>query len=114
MTLRSNQSLNYRPTENRKKLDPLDRHSDGINRMMPYISNDHISKVYNIYAPYIKGGVHRNQKNKDKYGMKGKPYDYGLVYGNRASPNSSVNYGENKAGPKRKLSPINRKNLIMI
>lgn len=86
--------------------------------MLPYISNDHISKVYDSKSPYSKGGSYliNKYRPKDK-SLKGsnKLYDYANIYGSRQSSNEhNSDYAIKGMIPKRKLSPLNRRNLVMI
>lgn len=82
--------------------------------MIPY--NDHISKVYNIYAPYLKNAqglptkqikYDKNLKNIDKY------YEYSNIYKSKKIVDSSLNMAS-KVIPNRKLSPLGSKNKIKI
>lgn len=81
--------------------------------MIPY--NDHISKVYNIYAPYLKNAqglptkqikYDKNLKNIEKY------YEYNNIYKSKKIVDSSMLHLPNKVIPNRKLSPIGNKNKI--
>ena len=83
--------------------------------MIPY--NDHISKVYNIYAPYLKNAqglptkqikYDKNLKNIEKY------YEYSNIYKSKKVVDSSSLNMPNKVIPNRKLSPIGNKNKIKI
>jgi hypothetical protein len=81
--------------------------------MIPY--NDHISKVYNIYAPYLKNaqGIptkaikynDKSLKNIEKY------YEYNNIYKSKKSVDL-LHLNPNKVVPNRKLSPIGGKNKI--
>lgn len=80
----------------------------------PY--NDHISKVYNIYAPYLKNAqglptkqikYDKNLKNIEKY------YEYNNIYKSKKSIDSSAILPV-KVIPNRKLSPIGNKNKIKL
>lgn len=83
--------------------------------MLPY--NDHISKVYNIYAPYLKNAqglptkqikYDKNIKNIEKY------YEYNNIYKAKKHTESSVLHIASKVVPNRKLSPIGNKNKIKL
>lgn len=98
--------------------------------MLPYVNNDHISKIYKILAPpYLKNNVNVQNSNSkprggsnDKISMKNieKYYEYNNQ--NYKSKNSnnldlSINYGiptNIKIVPNRKLSPINNKKMIKL
>ena len=74
----------------------------------PHPYNDHISKVYNIYAPYLKNAhgiptkqikYEKNVKNIEKY------YEYNNIYKSKNSP---------KVIPNRKLSPLGNKKIKLV
>jgi len=85
--------------------------------MIPY--NEHISKVYNIYAPYLKNsqGLPTKQikyndkswKNVEKY------YEYNNIYKSKNSMDL-LHMNPNKIIPNRKLSPLgsNNKNKVKL
>ena len=93
--------------------------------MIPYLNNEHISNVYQIYNPYKGAAANTNvlSVNKMKYEIKGynknqKYSEYKTNAGQKKENlDSSVNYGSHSGGkkvvPNRKLSPIGKK-LIQI
>jgi len=91
--------FNSKPSNNSRSIEKV--------KVIPY--NDHISKVYNIYAPYLKNaqGVPTKQikyndkslKNIEKY------YEYNNIYKSKKSVDL-LHLNPNKIIPNRKLSPI--------
>lgn len=95
-------------------------------KLMPYVNNEHISNIYKIYAPYMKGqspikyNKYSLEKNKNSNGnyLKNleKYYDYYNVYKpmkivNSESNINSINSQRVNVVPNRKLSPL-KKNVI--
>ncbi len=89
--------------------------SKSIDKLKVVPFNDHISKVYNIYAPYLKNAqglptkqikYDKNLKHIEKY------YEYNNIYKSKNSSNM-LNL-PNKVIPNRKLSPIGNKNKMKL
>ena len=79
--------FNSKPSNNSRSIEKV--------KVIPY--NDHISKVYNIYAPYLKNA--QGVKNIEKY------YEYNNIYKSKKSVDL-LHLNPNKIIPNRKLSPI--------
>jgi hypothetical protein len=89
-----------------------------LGKLLPYLNNEHISNVYQIYSPYSK--VHNNSpiikkyKNSDNKHSKylkqiEKYYEYNIYKPKKnIIEQSSPVYG-GKIVPNRKLSPLNKK-----
>jgi len=90
--------------------------------MLPHVYNEHISKVYNIYAPYLKnGGGSIGNKYKHDKNMKSieNIKDYHNVYKpKKGNLDNSINMGsptgQHKIIVNRKLSPLHKKQMIKI
>lgn len=74
--------------------------------------NDQISRVYNVYAPYLKNsqGLPTKQIKYDKLKNVDKYYDYNIY----RSKKEMLHLKNNIVVPNRKLSPIGNKQMMKI
>ncbi len=86
-----------------------------VGKLLPYLNNEHISNVYQIYSPYSKGknSVINKYKNSDNKHSKylrqiEKYYEYNVYKPKKNIIDVNQNY-QGKIVPNRKLSPIGKK-----
>ncbi len=87
------------------------------NNPNPYLNNEHVANVYQIYSPYLKSPVQKKPKYDDKQSkylkQLEKYYEYNLYKPKKIVDSNSPHL--NKVIPNRKLSPIGgKKQMIKI
>jgi hypothetical protein len=93
----------------------MHRSPDDISKLIPYLHNEHIANVYQIYSPYSKhvASISPPSKNKNPAYKVG-DYQHYVSKNKKYNDVNGVNYNLHKVVPNRKLSPIGKKVMVKI